>query len=253
MIVKRRTVVVILAAVLVLATRHALLSLTVSVLQAPLRLGHQVARLLRDLADFPRLRGDNVRLSATVAQLSEQMLTLQETAREHERLRALLDVQPLPQSRWIPARLVGLSPAPGTRAVVLDQGAQAGVRTETSVVTADGLVGKVVTVRARTSLALLLTDPNFRAGCLVERSRETGVLAGSLDGRVWIQLLPANADVAVGDTVITSGLGGVFPKGLRIGTVRRVGVDSGGLYRLVEVMPAVKMSRLEDVLCQGPP
>ncbi len=249
---KRYAPILLLVLVLFLA-RQPLFSATVSCLQLPMWLGGHVAIVLRDVADFSHLRAQNRELRATVAQLTQQLTPLQEASRENERLRHLLDLRALPSANWIAVRVVGVSPTPGTRAVILDQGARAGIRPETSVVVPKGLVGKVVQVNARSSLAILLTDPNFRAGCLIERSRETGVLAGSLDGRVWVQLLPANADVAVGDAVLTSGLGGVFPKGLRIGTVRRVGLDSTRLYRLVEVTPAAAMNRLEEALCQAAP
>ena len=250
--VKRNALLVLLFVVLLLA-RHALLSVTGAVLQLPLRLGSRIAIVLRDIADFPYLRAQNNHLRATVGQLTQQLTQMQELTQENQRLRGLLDVGALPSSHWITVRVVGLAPAPGTRAVILDKGSRAGIRPEASVVVPEGLVGKIVTARSGTSLALLMTDPNFRAGCLIERSRETGVLAGSMDGRLWIQLLPAEADVAVGDVVITSGLGGVFPKGLRIGTVRRVGLDSTRLYRLVEVTPSAAMNRLEEVLCQASP
>lgn len=255
MVLKRNALILVVLVLLFLA-RHLLLSATVAALQLPLGLGHRVARVLRDVAEFPRLRSQNDRLRATVAQLTRQLTQTQETARENERLRRLVDVPPAEDAsaaRWIVARVVGVAPAPGTRAVLLDRGARAGLRPETPVRVPEGLVGKLVTVGGRSSFALLMTDPNFRAGCLIERSRETGVLAGSLEGRLWIQLLPASGDVAVGDVVVTSGLGGVFPKGLRIGTVVRVGVDSTRLYRVVEVVPAAAMNRLEEVLCQGLP
>ena len=250
---KRRSFILFLLAMAVFLARRPLLSATVSCLQLPMWLGGRVAVVLRDIADFPHLRRQNRQLRATVAQLTQQLTQLQETSRENERLRHLLDLRAAPASAWIAVRVVGVAPTPGTRAVILNQGARAGIRPETPVVVPEGLVGKVVQVNARSSLAILLTDPNFRAGCLIERSRETGILAGGLDGRVWVQLLPASADVAVGDAVLTSGLGGVFPKGLRIGTVRRVGVDSARFYKRVEVTPAAAMNRLEEALCQGTP
>ncbi len=253
---KRNALILVGLLVLFLA-RHVLLSATVVVLQLPLHLGHRVAWVLRDVVEFPHLRAQNDHLRATVGQLTQQLTRLQEAAQENERLHRLLDWSrpeaPTSDDRWLVARVIGVSPVPGTRAVVLDRGARAGVRPETPVIVPEGLVGKMVTVHARTSLALLMTDPNFRAGCLIERSRETGVLAGSTEGRLWVQLLPAGADVVVGDVVLTSGLGSVFPKGVRVGTVARVGTDSTRMYRVVEVTPAVAMNRLEEVLCQGAP
>ena len=238
--------------VLLVFSRHFLLSATTTFLQLPLYLGHRVAWVLRDVVEFPHLRTQNEHLRATVGQLSQQLTQLQEASQENERLHRLLNWRPNPDERWIVARVIGVAPVPGTRAVVLDRGARAGLRPETPVIVPEGLVGKLVTVNARSGLALLMTDPGFRAGCLIERSRETGVLAGSTEGRLWVQLLPAGADVVVGDAVLTSGLGSVFPKGLRIGTVARVGIDGTRLYRVVEVAPAAAMNRLEEVLCQMP-
>ena len=252
MTLKRNALLILLLGFCFLA-RNLLLSTTLAVLHLPLALGARVAVVLRDGADFPHLRAQNDHLRATVGQLTRQLTRFQEMAQENARLRKLLDLRALPEARWVAVRVVGLSPAPGTRAVILDQGARAGLHPETPVVVPEGLVGKVVTVRSQSSLAVLMTDPNFRAGCIIERSRETGVLAGSMDGRLWVQWLSANADVAVGDVVLTSGLGGVFPKGLRIGTVRRVGLDSTRLYRTVGVASSAAMSRLEEALCAGTP
>ena len=250
--VKRNALLLVLLLCCVLA-RTLLLSVTLSVLQLPLRLGSRVAVVLRDLADFPHLRTQNGHLRATVGQLTQQLTQLQEMAQENARLRRLLDLRALPDTQWVAVRVVGLSPAPGTRAVILDKGARSGLRPEAPMVVPEGLVGKVVTVRSQSSLAMLMTDPNFRAGCVIERSRETGVLSGSMDGRLWVSWLPAASDVVVGDVVLTSGLGGVFPKGLRIGTVRRVGLDSTRLYRTVEVAPSAVMNRLEEAFCAGKP
>ncbi len=249
---KRKALLIVLLACCFLA-RNLLLSVTLSVLYLPLRLGSRVAIVLRDLAEFPHLRTQNDHLRATVGLLTQQLTRLQEMAQENTRLRQLLELRALPDVHWVSVRVVGLSPSPGTRAVILDKGARSGLRPETPMVVPEGLVGKVVTVRSQSSLAVLMTDPTFRAGCIIERSRETGVLSGSMDGRLWVSWVPATSDVVVGDVVLTSGLGGVFPKGLRIGTVRRVGLDSTRLYRTVEVAPAATMSRLEEAFCQGAP
>src|SRR5437762_3408430 len=122
-----------------------------------------------------------------------------------------------------------------------------GVRhTWTGYVTPRGVVGRVVTPTARASKVQLLIDRNAAAGVLIERSRAQGVALGSGDDRLRLEYVAETGDVIVGDVVVTSGIDGIYPKGLTVGRVESV--DKNGAYRQITVRPAVDFSSLEDVL-----
>src|SRR5574337_611278 len=118
-----------------------------------------------------------------------------------------------------------------------------------AVVTPEGLVGRVVDVTPLASRVQLITDPESAVGVLVQRSRAIGVAAGSQGGAIQIKYLPLTADVADGDRIITSGMGGVFPKGLPVGRVARSSRPANGaLFQLIEAQPYADFSRLEEVM-----
>ena len=117
-----------------------------------------------------------------------------------------------------------------------------------SVVTPLGVVGRVVDVAARSAKVLLLTDPNSGIDVMVQRTRARGIVSGSLENGTVLKYIKRTEDVQVGDRLITSGLDGVFLKGLMVGTVTKVRKESLGLFQVIEVMPAVSLARTEIVL-----
>jgi rod shape-determining protein MreC len=118
-----------------------------------------------------------------------------------------------------------------------------------AVVTTEGLVGRVVETTALAARVQLITDPESAVGVLIQRSRVIGVAAGSQGGSVQIKYLPIMADVAVGDRIITSGMGGVFPKGIPLGRVLRSNrPTNGALFQETWVQPLADFSRLEEVM-----
>jgi rod shape-determining protein MreC len=117
-----------------------------------------------------------------------------------------------------------------------------------AVVTPIGLLGRVVSVTARTAKVLLLTDPNSGVDVLVQRTRARGIVSGSLESGTILKYVKRTEDIQEGDRLITSGVDGVFPKGLWVGTVVKVRKQSLGLFQHVEVLPAVNFARAEEVL-----
>jgi rod shape-determining protein MreC len=117
-----------------------------------------------------------------------------------------------------------------------------------AVVTPLGVVGQVVSATARTSKVLLLTDPNSGIDVLVQRTRSRGIVSGSLDNGAVLKYVKRSEDIQEGDRLITSGMDGVFPKGLMVGTVIKVRKQHLGLFQYIEILPAVQSSRIEEVL-----
>jgi rod shape-determining protein MreC len=117
-----------------------------------------------------------------------------------------------------------------------------------AVVTSEGVVGRVIEVSLHTAKVLLITDPNSAMDVIVQRSRTQGIMEGKVEEVCVLKYVQKNEDVQVGDKVITSGLGGIFPKGLVTGTVTKVERKRPGIFQYIEVTPSVDFSRLEEVL-----
>ncbi len=197
------------------------------------------------------LARENSRLRRENEELRLAAIQSQETARENARLRGLVNWQRGQSWKLKLARVVLRDPANWWRAVEIDLGSRDGVRENMPVLSSEGLVGRVSLVKFTRSQVVLLGDPNCRVSALVENEgRDTGVIgaSGTLDGAlVEMSYLSRNADLKPGQSVVTSGLGGVFPRGIPIGKV----VDSQpveyGLYVMARVRLAGRLSALDEV------
>lgn len=198
---------------------------------------------------IPSLARRNRKLEEERKSLLLRIEQLEEQELENARLRRLLGFGKETQLDAIPARIIARDPTSWSRSVVIDRGAMDGVKIDRPIITADGLVGKVIEVGRSTSKVLLILDSNSRISCLIQRTREEGLLEGRRDGLCKIKYISADGDVALDDIVITSGTGGIYPKGLPIGRIIEIGAERGGLYKYALVKPAVPFSRLEEVLC----
>jgi len=131
---------------------------------------------------------------------------------------------------------------------MIDKGSSDGVRKGMAVVTPLGVVGQVVGVTPLAAKVLLLTDPNSGIDVLVQRTRSRGIVSGSLDSGIVLKYVKRSEDVQEGDRLMTSGIDGIFPKGMMVGTVIKVRKQNIGLFQFIEVLPAVQTSRIENVL-----
>lgn len=181
--------------------------------------------------------------------LQSQLLELH---KENERLRGLLSLQQQFQFQTVGVDVISRDLTPMRQSVTLAQGKTSGMRKGTVLMTPQGVVGQVVDVDPRVSKALLLTDPLSRLGGLIQRTREFGVVEGGHGDSLWMRYLPPDSAIQVGDWVITSGWGSVYPKGLLVGRVHRVLWSGRKLYRVAWVKPASDFSRLEELLCLVP-
>ncbi|MDA8097640.1 MAG: rod shape-determining protein MreC [Clostridia bacterium] len=189
-------------------------------------------------------------LRKRIRNLEGELVSLEEFRLENERLRALLvyrDGQD--QSRLLLARVVGRDPGNWFSTIRVNCGSEDGVRQDMVVVLPSGLVGRVLAVAEQTSDVLLITDARSGVGTLVQDTRLPGVVKGSLDrsGRLRMSYLTREEDVEPNQAVVTSGLGGVFPKGIPVGRVVSVSNDPSGLTRSAEVIPMVDFDHLEEV------
>jgi rod shape-determining protein MreC len=202
----------------------------------------------RDYVDLRALREENKRLQLETTTLKRRLEQLQDQALETQRLERLLAMRQASRAEFLTARVVGKDATNWFKTILLDRGSLEGIRRNQPVLAPDGLVGRVVEVTPSSARVQLLTDPVSAVGGLIQRTRVTGIVSGNLGAGARVRYLPLMADVAVGDEVLTSGMGGVFPKGILIGRITSVERKSGALFQEATLQSAVDLSRLEEVL-----
>ena len=200
------------------------------------------------------LRVENQELLARVAELEAQLQDYGEVKSENERLAAMLgfDTQD-GQLEMVSARIIGKSPGHWFHMFVIDAGQSSGVQIDMPVVSGDGLVGRVVATGANWSRVMAIIDSSSGVSGIVERTRDNGILhgtaaAGSENELLNLSFLPLDADLSPGDTVITSGLAGIFPKGIPVGEVTEVSQSDDGMRNQAVVTPWVDFNHLEEVM-----
>lgn len=220
--------------------------------------------VFRTVRDVRELRAEVDDLRAQVDALRVENVRLREYEAESQQLRALLEfVSEYPVSTYLGAEIVsreacedypcgdtlGVEPNPYLRYVTINVGAQQGAEVGMAVVSGGaGLVGRVAEVGPRTSKVRLITDPDSVIAALLQTTRGTGLVAGQPDGTLQMVYIPQEEVVSVGDIVLTSGLGGLLPKGLVIGQVIEVEQREYETFQTATVRPAVDLSRLELAL-----
>ncbi len=193
------------------------------------------------------VRGENEELRRKLGELQVQFQQERARAERARQLENLLGFKQQLRVETIAAGVIGASASLDFRGITIDRGTSQAVTANMAVIGPAGLVGRVVTPTAHASKVQLLIDRNAAAGALVERSRAQGIVVGSGVDMLRMDFVPATADVKAGDTVVTSGVDGIYPKGFVIGTVQQV-ENGNGIYKAIRVRPSVEFNRLEDVL-----
>jgi rod shape-determining protein MreC len=202
----------------------------------------------QDYVDLRGVREENKRLQLETTMLKRRLDQLQDQALETQRLERLLAMRHVSKAEFLTARVVGKDATNWFKTILLDRGSLEGIRRNQPALAPDGLVGRVVEVTPTSARVQLLTDPVSAVGGMIQRTRVTGIISGNLGAGARVRYLPLMADVVVGDEVVTSGMGGVFPKGILIGKITSVERKSGALFQEAALQSAVDLSRLEEVL-----
>lgn len=203
-----------------------------------------------------RISFENDRLRQEVSGLREQLLSLQEAKVENERLHNLLNFSSAWRKNPVVARVIAASTHHDIRTVTINRGWADGIERDRPVMADGGLIGRVRVMTEHTSTILLITDPNSALDVMDVRSRVRGLLVGALKGTTLnrpaaltqLEYVSQDSDIREGDTLITSGMDGVYPKGLPVGRVQELRKDAFGLFEEAWVLPLVDVSRLEEVI-----
>lgn len=226
----------------------ALLTLFSPLTRAVTATDRMVGGVWSDYINLVGVRAENRQLREAVKELNSREIANREALLEAERLRQLLGFKQRLQVPSLAATIIGADATPWFATLLIDRGQQDGLREGMPVVASDGVVGQVVKVADTSSRVLLMTDPASAVAGVVQRTRARGVVKGKGHGYCSLEFSLSAEEIKVGDIVVTSGVGGLFPKGLPLGEVTMVRKGSYGIFQTVDIRPTVNLSRLEEVL-----
>jgi len=210
-------------------------------------IGSTTSDMFHGYLDMRRAVNENLELHRKVASLTTENLKLRQSATDLRRLRGLLGYSDQVNLETSMAEAIMLDTSGRFKSIIIDRGSASGVDVNDAVVNANGLIGRVVLTTKDMAKVQLITDSNSSAGGLIERTRRQGVLRGDGSGGAQMNDVPALADVAPGDRVLTAGIDGIYPKGIPIGVI--VKADQGpNLFKNILVKPSVDFGSIEEVI-----
>lgn len=193
-------------------------------------------------------RSDYAKLQAQNLQLKQRLAALEEDKLQNERIQALVQFAKAQNLPTVGAHVIGRPSDSREQSILIDRGTANGVRTGDAVIAAGGLVGQVVEAGPWDARVRLITDTESGVAALIQRTRANGIVKGTLDGPLELDFVDKTSAPVVGDVILTSGLGGIYPKGIVIGEVTNVATSTADLYPVVAVASRVQIDRIEEVV-----
>lgn len=205
----------------------------------------------RGYLQLTHVHRENVRLSQEIKRLQGRLQQYQEAYLQQQRLRQLLEFRSGSFPAALPAEVLGIDPSQWAEVIMINKGTAHGVEKNRVIMTHQGLVGHTIEAMPHYTKVLLITDRRSAVDALIQRTRARGLVVGKSRRLLSLRYVDVNEDVQVGDRIISSGLGELYPKGLLIGTVTAVQPQAYGLFHEIEVQPVVDLLKLEEVLVLG--
>lgn len=198
-------------------------------------------------AELRRAREQNAQLREQVERLTLERDEAAERAAVNQRLASELGLPVLPQFKSIAANVVSRNVAIWFRRLTIDRGSLDGVKKDMPVLTSLGIVGRVIDVGPNVSFVQLITDRYAGVGAMLQQSREMGEIRGQENSRCEMKNVSASVDVQVGETAVTTGLDGIYPKGLTVGAVESVENDANAPWHKIVIRPSAAVDKVEHV------
>jgi rod shape-determining protein MreC len=199
--------------------------------------------------DWKNVRAENRRLREEVQQLRVQALRVDETGEENQRLRRLLALKEALPLTTLSGEVIARDWGGWVRSLTVNRGRADQVARLTAVINPDGLIGRVVDVRPGASIVQVLTDPASTVGAHAVRTRTQGIVEGEPRGTIRFKYMARDgSDIQVGDLVVTSGAGGLVPRGVPVGRVRAIDDRGSALFHYAQLEPSVDFARIDEVL-----
>lgn len=199
------------------------------------------------LHDIAAAKKNNILLNRHLIELAAKSAQYTEDHYENIRLRRMLDFDLQLPYRLVPAEVVSIKPGLMTKSIVINAGSPKGVNINMPVVTADGIVGKTISVSGNTAVVQLLIDYNCKVSAIDQNTRAMGIIRWKSGKVLEMGDVTIESDIAVGDTIVSSGLGGIFPSGLMIGYVASTKDVPSTLFKDIRIKPSVDFGSLEEV------
>lgn len=204
--------------------------------------------IYHDYLDLVGVGRENRRLKAQLARLQGDRTRMVELELENRRLADLLELKEALGASAVAADVIGSDATGLARTLIIGGGARGGLKSNMAVISNEGVVGRLLAVSPTAAKVLRIDDHNSAVDVFDQRSRARGIVAGVVDNGMVMKYVERIEDVRADDPIITSGLDGIFPRGLLVGHVSRVKRGGPGLFLTVEVTPAVNFGRLEEVM-----
>jgi len=189
----------------------------------------------------------NQLLKKEIKRLQKEVLSLREMALANTRLRKLLGFKKGSPLNLVTAQVVGVDASLYFKSIIIDKGLRHGIKKDLAVISPDGVVGRILKAMDSFSVVLLLFDQNFALDAMVQRTRSRGIVEGTGDSLCKLKYVLDSENIRCGDVVLTSGMEGVFPKGIMIGEIVSVNRDEGSLFQNITIRPNCDFRKLEEV------
>lgn len=186
--------------------------------------------------------------SREIQKLKRDLNNVQEIYIENQKFKKLLEFKDSLAFEKVAARVIARDAIDWYHSITVSKGTVDGVMVDMPVISFGGIVGKVIEVSEHTAKVILLSDKYSKVGGIVQDTRYAGVVEGSQSNNCVMKYILKDAEIKEGDVVVSSGFGGVYPKGLKIGEVINVMQEQYGLYKSVTIKPSGDLNRLEEVL-----
>ena len=206
-----------------------------------------VAESWNSYVNLVDLGAENDKLRAELLDLEQVNLQLREALVSSGHLDRIVEMRDEFEVPMLPAAVAGLDVSPFFRSILIDRGSQHGVRAGHPVINQEGVVGVVTRTSSHAAKVLLIFDRQSAVDAVIQRTRTRGTTRGRGTSQPIFEYEARRGDVEIGDVVLTSGLGGVYPKGLKLGEVTKVSDLGGSLMQTASINPAVEFGRLEQV------
>ena len=234
------------------AQKNAIQSILTPVQSGLTKISNRFSGFFSHFTDITVLQEENEKLSQEIDELTVEIRNLEDYKLENERLKILLELKENSEYETVSALVVAKDSSYWFSKFTINKGTNDGIEKYCSVITSKGLVGNVTEVGSNWATVTSLIDPDSSVGAVLERTQDTAIVEGNVDlayeGLCRVTYISRDAQLLTGDIIVTSGLGGLYPKGLSIGKVREVEPDTKGMSQYAIVEPAVDFSKINEVL-----
>ena len=246
---RRNFLIIVLVLILFLCKPSLLNSLKETIFEIinlPLKAYSKIKHVLKSQTFYVR---ENFMLKEKSASMALEEEKLSDVINENKRLREILEFKEQKAIKSIGAEVIGRVPQSWNNILVIDKGSSKNIKKKMAVCSDKGLIGTVIEVYKHTSKVMLITDRASKIGVVLQDTRQTGIMEGDGYRNCKVIYLSIDSVIKIGEKVFTSGLGGIYPEGILIGTVKKVENDPIGLFIFAIVEPQQDLNELEFVIC----